>query len=105
MVAKKKASKIETSFRIALPSRTQPGRTAPDPTKPRLACILSSLHRTRKKERPAEAAQGEPAYNRYKLMELAWLALAEEQDWLDGEVSPVLAGGRQASNAGNAARE
>ena len=31
----------------------------------------------------AEAAQGEPAYNRYKLMELAWLTLAEEQDWLD----------------------
>ena len=37
----------------------------------------------------AEAAQGEPAYNRYKLMELAWLALAEEQDWLDGEQSTV----------------
>ena len=31
----------------------------------------------------AEAAQGEPAYNRYKLMGLAWLTLAEEQDWLD----------------------
>src|ERR1700716_1617560 len=31
----------------------------------------------------AEAAQGEPAYNRYKLMELAWLTLAEEQDGLD----------------------
>jgi hypothetical protein len=37
----------------------------------------------------AEAAQGEPAYNRYKRMEAAWLALAEEQDWLDGERSPV----------------
>ena len=37
----------------------------------------------------AEAAQGEPAYNRYKLMELAWLTLAEEQDWLDGERSTV----------------
>jgi len=37
----------------------------------------------------AEAAQGKPAYNRYKLMELAWLALAEEQDWLDGERSTV----------------
>jgi hypothetical protein len=37
----------------------------------------------------AEAARGEPAYNRYKRMEAAWLALAEEQDWLDGELSPV----------------
>jgi hypothetical protein len=37
----------------------------------------------------AEAAKGEPAYSRYKLMELAWLALAEEQDWLDGERSTV----------------
>lgn len=37
----------------------------------------------------AEAAQGEPAYNRYKRMEAAWLALAEEQAWLDGERSPV----------------
>jgi hypothetical protein len=33
----------------------------------------------------AEAAQGEAAYNRYKRMEAAWLAFAEEQDWLDGE--------------------
>ena len=37
----------------------------------------------------AEGARGEPAYNRYKRMEAAWLALAEEQDWLDGELSPV----------------
>jgi hypothetical protein len=37
----------------------------------------------------AEAAKGEPAYNRFKRMEAAWLALAEEQDWLDGERSPV----------------
>ena len=36
----------------------------------------------------AEAAQGEPAYNRFKRMKAAWLALAEEQDWLDGERSP-----------------
>ncbi len=35
----------------------------------------------------AEAAKGEPAYNRFKRMEAAWLALAEEQDWLDGERS------------------
>jgi hypothetical protein len=37
----------------------------------------------------AEAAEGKPAYNRFKRMEAAWLALAEEQDWLDGEQSPV----------------
>jgi len=37
----------------------------------------------------AEAAQGEPAYNRSKRMEAAWLALVEEQDWLDGELSPM----------------
>src|SRR6266550_4857477 len=37
----------------------------------------------------AEVAQSEPAYNRYRRMEAAWLALAEEQDWLDGERSPV----------------
>ena len=36
----------------------------------------------------AEAAQGEPAFKRYKRMEAAWRALAEEQDWLDGERSP-----------------
>ena len=35
----------------------------------------------------AEAAEGQPAYNRFKRMEAAWLALAEEQDWLDGEQS------------------
>jgi hypothetical protein len=40
----------------------------------------------------AEAAEGEPAYNRFKRMEAAWLALAEEQDWLDGEQSPAAAG-------------
>jgi hypothetical protein len=27
----------------------------------------------------AEAAENEPAYNRFKRMEAAWLALAEEQ--------------------------
>jgi hypothetical protein len=37
----------------------------------------------------AEAAKGEPAYKRFKRMEAAWLALAEEQDWLDGERPPV----------------
>jgi hypothetical protein len=37
----------------------------------------------------AEGAAGEPTYNRYKRMEAAWRALAEEQDWLDGEISPA----------------
>jgi len=37
----------------------------------------------------AEAAQDEAAYKRFKRMEAAWLALAEEQDWLDGERSPL----------------
>ena len=37
----------------------------------------------------AENAEGEPAYRRYKRMEAAWRALADEQDWLDGEVAPA----------------
>ena len=37
----------------------------------------------------AEAAQDEAAHKRFKRMEAAWLALAEEQDWLDGERSPL----------------
>lgn len=37
----------------------------------------------------AEAAQDEAAHKRDKRMETAWLALAEEQDWLDGERSPL----------------
>jgi hypothetical protein len=36
----------------------------------------------------AESAANEPAFLRYKRMEAAWLALADEQDWLDGEVPP-----------------
>ena len=40
----------------------------------------------------AEQATGEPAHQRYKRMEAAWRALANEQDWLDGEVSPVRKG-------------
>ena len=32
-----------------------------------------------------EAADNEPSRNRFKRMEAAWRALAEEQDWLDGE--------------------
>ena len=37
----------------------------------------------------AEAAENGPDKNRFKRMETAWLALAEEQDWLDGERSPL----------------
>jgi hypothetical protein len=37
----------------------------------------------------AERATDQPMYNRYKRMEAAWRALAEEQDWLDGEIAPV----------------
>lgn len=33
----------------------------------------------------AEAAETEPNKNRFKRMEAAWRALAEEQDWLDGK--------------------
>lgn len=36
----------------------------------------------------AAEAKNEPARNRYKRMEAAWLALAEEQEWLDGNVPP-----------------
>jgi hypothetical protein len=37
----------------------------------------------------AESAMSEPAFNRYKRMEAAWRALADERDWLDGEVAPT----------------
>ena len=37
----------------------------------------------------AERATGQPAHNRYSRMADAWSALADEQDWLDGEVPPV----------------
>jgi hypothetical protein len=37
----------------------------------------------------AEKAPDEPTRNRYERMEAAWRALAQEQDWLDGEVSPA----------------
>ena len=36
----------------------------------------------------ADKAHDEPSQRRYRRMEAAWLALAEEQDWLDGETSP-----------------
>jgi hypothetical protein len=34
----------------------------------------------------AESAMNEPLKLRYKRMEAAWRALADEQDWLDGEL-------------------
>jgi hypothetical protein len=37
----------------------------------------------------AECAEGQPAFKRYSRMAQAWTALAVEQDWLDGEVSPL----------------
>ena len=35
--------------------------------------------------RLAETAPNEPAFKRYTRMAEAWRALADEQDWLDGE--------------------
>jgi len=40
----------------------------------------------------AERSEGKPAYKRYSRMADAWTALAQEQDWLDGEVPPVKVG-------------
>ncbi|WIW44454.1 hypothetical protein ML401_23500 [Bradyrhizobium sp. 62B] len=45
-------------------------------------------------ENCAQLAEGEPttetpAYRRFRRMEAAWRALAEEQEWLDGEVRPI----------------
>lgn len=37
----------------------------------------------------AERAEGQPAFRRYQRMAQAWMALAVEQDWLDGEVPPL----------------
>ena len=39
----------------------------------------------------AERAEGQPAFRRYSRMAQAWLALADEQDWLDGEIPPFKA--------------
>jgi hypothetical protein len=38
----------------------------------------------------AERAEGEPAHKRYMRMAQGWTALADAQDWLDGEVPPVV---------------
>ncbi|XSC43316.1 hypothetical protein ACF1BQ_035700 [Bradyrhizobium sp. RDT10] len=40
----------------------------------------------------AEGAPNEPTRQRFKRMEAAWRSLADEQDWLDGEPSPVRKG-------------
>lgn len=40
-------------------------------------------------QRLAERAPDHPTYLRYKRMEDAWLSLADEQDWLDGETPPL----------------
>jgi hypothetical protein len=37
----------------------------------------------------AERASSKPVFRRYWRMAQAWTALAHEQDWLDGEVSPA----------------
>ncbi len=39
--------------------------------------------------RLAEAATNQPLHLRYKRMEAAWLASANEHDWLDDEVPPI----------------
>jgi hypothetical protein len=39
----------------------------------------------------AERAKDQPAFKRYWRMAQAWTALAHEQDWLDGEISPSVA--------------
>jgi hypothetical protein len=52
----------------------------------------------------AEGAVSEPTFNRYKRTEAAWRALANEQDWLDGEIAPTRIAIAHAGNAHSAAR-
>lgn len=40
----------------------------------------------------AERAKDQPAFKRYWRMSQAWIALAHEQDWLDGEIPPAADG-------------
>ncbi|UPK33656.1 hypothetical protein IVB18_36535 [Bradyrhizobium sp. 186] len=47
----------------------------------------------------AERAEGQPSYKRYSRMAEAWMALANEQDWLDGEIPPIAVRGRQKQDA------
>jgi len=37
----------------------------------------------------AESSEGKPAFKRYMRMARAWMALANEQAWLDGEAPPL----------------
>jgi hypothetical protein len=37
----------------------------------------------------AEGAETSPVARRYARMARAWTALAHEQDWLEGEISPL----------------
>jgi hypothetical protein len=37
----------------------------------------------------ATEAKDEPSRKRYTRMAAAWIALAEEQDWLDGQIAPT----------------
>jgi hypothetical protein len=39
----------------------------------------------------SEKAKDLPTRLRYVRMEAAWRSLAEQQDWLDGEISPIRA--------------
>ena len=43
----------------------------------------------------AEREEGQRAFSRYMRMAQAWMALADEQDWLDGEISPLSLGPRE----------
>ena len=47
----------------------------------------------------AERAEGQPTYKRYSRMAEGWRALANEQDWLDGEIPPVMVRIRQKQDA------
>jgi hypothetical protein len=52
----------------------------------------------------AERASDDPTHRRYKRMEAAWRALAEKQDWLDGEVSPAHANSKSLPKGGDSYR-
>jgi len=41
------------------------------------------------------APKAGPAFKRYMRMSQAWMALAKEQDWLDGEVPPLRTDGQR----------
>ncbi|QHO75994.1 hypothetical protein ACH79_28675 [Bradyrhizobium sp. CCBAU 051011] len=39
--------------------------------------------------RLAEGRSDEPSFKRFQRMAASWRALADEQDWLDGEIQPT----------------